>query len=81
MWNRVELKMRGKQAFQYNYWPCVGAAFIMSVISMVFNSGGAGRSTQTLRQTTYYHDSTDLCLRLERYSELSQSRWRCLARC
>ena len=60
MWNRVELKMRGKQAFQYNYWPCVGAAFIMSVISMVFNSGGAGRSTQTLRQTTYYHDSTDL---------------------
>ena len=43
MWNRVELKMRGKQAFQYNYWPCVGAAFIMSVISMVFNSGGAGQ--------------------------------------
>lgn len=60
MWNRVELKMRGKQAFQYNYWPCVGVAFIMSVISMVFSSGGASRSTASLRQTTYYSDSSDL---------------------
>lgn len=60
MWNRVELKMRGKQAFQHNYWPCVGVAFLMSVISMVMNSGGASRSTASLRQTTYYSDSSDL---------------------
>ena len=60
MWNRVELKMRGKQAFQYNYWPCVGVAFIMTLISMIFSSGGAGRSRVTFNKTYYYHDSADL---------------------
>lgn len=32
MWNRVELKARGKQAFLKNYWKCVLVAFIMTLI-------------------------------------------------
>ena len=29
MWTREQLKRNGKFAFQRNYWPCVGVAFIM----------------------------------------------------
>lgn len=32
MWTRVELKMRGKQAFQRNYWSAVAVALVMSIV-------------------------------------------------
>lgn len=59
MWNRVELKMRGKQAFQNNYWPCVGVAFIMSVISGMVNGGTNIGSRRSAYTTNYYYDSGD----------------------
>lgn len=59
MWNRVELKMRGKQAFQNNYWPCVGVAFIMSIISGAFSGSGIGQTRYNQNQY-YYHDSADM---------------------
>ena len=41
MWNRQELKARGKDAFKRNYWPCVGAAFILGIVTA--SSGGSAR--------------------------------------
>ena len=43
MWNRIDLKMRGKAAFQQNYWACVAVAFIMSIITTL-TAGNSGRS-------------------------------------
>lgn len=42
MWNRAELKARGKQAFLKNYWKCVLVAFIMALIL-----GGSGSGSVT----------------------------------
>ena len=33
MWNRAELKAKGKEAFKGNYWPCVGAAVLMNLLT------------------------------------------------
>ncbi len=40
MWNRQELKARGKAAFKANYWKCVLVALILAVLV----GGGAGSS-------------------------------------
>lgn len=37
MWNRKEIKMRGKDKFRLNYWKCVLAALILSLVT----GGGA----------------------------------------
>lgn len=42
MWNRAELKARGKQAFLKNYWKCVLVAFILSLIM-----GGSNPTTSS----------------------------------
>ena len=42
MWNRAELKARGKFAFKANYWRCVIVALIMTILF----SGGAARGAQ-----------------------------------
>lgn len=39
MWNRVEMKQRGKAAFKRNYWPSVLAAFVI-----LFLSGASAQS-------------------------------------
>ena len=41
MWNRVDVKARGKQAFKGNYWPSVGAAFLLGL----FVSGTSAASS------------------------------------
>ncbi len=41
MWTREMLKTNAKTIFYRNYWPCVGVAFIMSIIS----EAGAGSSS------------------------------------
>ena len=33
MWTNQELKEKAKTAFKANYWPCVGAALLMSFLS------------------------------------------------
>ena len=39
MWNRQELKMRGKLAFKRNYGASVAVALLMGIISMIFGGG------------------------------------------
>ena len=33
MWDRVQIKMRGKQAFKGNYWPSVAAGVLMTLLT------------------------------------------------
>lgn len=40
MWTRSELKQKGKEAFKRNYWPCVGAALLISIAAGI--GGGIG---------------------------------------
>lgn len=40
MYLNTELKMNGKNAFRRNYWPCVGAAVVVSLLTV----GGGGSS-------------------------------------
>lgn len=44
MWNRQELKARGKDAFKRNYWPCVGVAFILGIVTASSGSSVRGGS-------------------------------------
>lgn len=37
MRTRQEIKAIGKERFQSNYWPCVGAAFLVTLISVVLS--------------------------------------------
>jgi uncharacterized membrane protein len=48
MWNRADLKMKGKAAFTANYWYCVLVALILSIVNsiMQFNS-----STTSIRNS------------------------------
>lgn len=50
MWNRIEVKARGKAAFLGNYWKCVVAAIVFSLL----NGGVSGRST--VKYTQNYTD-------------------------
>ena len=47
MWTNQELKEKAKTAFKANYWPCVGAALLMSILSgsSFMSSGSQGSST------------------------------------
>lgn len=51
MWNRQELKMRGKMAFQANYGSAVAVALLMGIISSFFG-GGSGVNTARMEQNT-----------------------------
>lgn len=52
MWTRVDLKMRAKQAFGNNYWPCVGVSFILAICTYGIGTGNAARSGSTLNEQT-----------------------------
>lgn len=43
MWTRNELKMRGKQAFQRNYWSAVVVALVMAVVLSISDLYGTGK--------------------------------------
>lgn len=47
MWTREELKLRGKQAFQRNYWPAVLVALVMAVITGVLVQSGSRTSNNS----------------------------------
>lgn len=40
MWNRVEMKQKGKAAFKRNYWPSVLAAFVIMFFTGVSSQSG-----------------------------------------
>ena len=42
MWSRQEIKERGKSAFRANYWKCVLAALVLTLVA-----GGAARSSSS----------------------------------
>lgn len=46
MWDRKELKMRGKAAFKANYWRCVlvGILLVMFVAGTAVSTGGSASS-------------------------------------
>lgn len=47
MWNRKELKARAKAAFKRNYWYCVFAALIMTIILGASASGSTGNAANS----------------------------------
>ena len=52
MWTNQELKEKAKTAFKANYWPCVGAALLMSILS-----GGSFMSSRTQGSSTDMQNS------------------------
>ncbi|MCI5869833.1 MAG: DUF975 family protein [Dorea sp.] len=58
MWTRERLKTNGKIAFKRNYWPCVGAAFIVSLITALGGSGNAGSNTS--EKVDYYSEGSSI---------------------
>ena len=48
MWTIQEVKEKARAAFKANYWPCVGIALLMSVLTggTTFSSGAQGDSTE-----------------------------------
>ena len=42
MWDRAELKRRGKEAFMTNYWKCVLVSFILAVLTASNSSNSNG---------------------------------------
>ena len=48
MWDRKELKLRGRRAFTANYWKCVLAALLLAL----FVSGGASAGSRATRNVT-----------------------------
>lgn len=51
MWTRIELKMRAKQAFHRNYWPCVIVAFVMILITNIASNTANQNSEEYLESS------------------------------
>ena len=47
MWTRLELKMRAKEAFRRNYWPCVIVAFVMALINGLLSNSASNSNLET----------------------------------
>lgn len=43
MWTRMDLKLRGKQAFQRNYWSAVAVSLVMAIVTAAFTAYNSGR--------------------------------------
>lgn len=56
MWTRMELKMRGKQAFRRNYWSAVLVALVMAIVTGAITRGVNNNSSQ-YDDYTYYGTS------------------------
>lgn len=57
MWNRAELKARGKAAFQANYWRCVLVALIL--VALIGGGSASGRSSGNSGDTDDVNISAD----------------------
>lgn len=57
MWNRIEFKQRGKDAFRRNYGAAVAVTFIMGLISMILEGGtNAGDTLKITIGNNFYGD-------------------------
>lgn len=54
MWNRIDLKMRGKLSFTRNYWSAVVAALVMAIFTGGSYSRYGSRAPETYE---FFHDS------------------------
>lgn len=57
MWNRIDVKARGKAAFKANFWKCVLAAFILTLVAGGINTANsASETSQQVQSVTdqYY---------------------------
>lgn len=52
MWNRQELKMRGKMAFKKNYASSVAVTLLMGIISSIFSGSSSGANFSGDTQTS-----------------------------
>ena len=59
MWNRQELKARGKDAFKRNYWPCVGVAFILGILTATTGSSARGGSDNGESLKNVFQNASD----------------------
>ena len=59
MWNRQELKARGKDAFKRNYWPCVGVAFILGILTASSGSSARGGSDNGESLKNVFQNASD----------------------
>ena len=51
MYLNTELKMNGKNAFRRNYWPCVGATLVVSLLT----GGGTSVASKMCRAWRRIH--------------------------
>lgn len=56
MYLNTELKMNGKNAFRRNYWPCVGAAVVVSLLTV--GGGGSSVASNASDLSDIFSDST-----------------------
>ena len=59
MWNRQEIKARGKDAFKRNYWPCVGVAFILGILTASSGSSARGGSDNGESLKNVFQNASD----------------------
>ena len=53
MWDRKELKAKGKAAFKANYWKCVLVAFLLAVFAAGASTGVSHTARSTLNENSY----------------------------
>lgn len=54
MWSRIDLKMRGKQAFQKNYWSSVVVGLVMMIVSAAFSASRSSSARNQLESGNYF---------------------------
>lgn len=62
MWNRIDLKTRGKAAFRKNYWSCVAVAFIMTLVSGAVSGSSGIQNRYQDSDLVYYEDHSEMML-------------------
>ena len=58
MYLNTELKMNGKNAFRRNYWPCVGATLVVSLLTWGGTSVASNASDVSSLATNTFSGST-----------------------
>ena len=53
MWDRKELKAKGKAAFKANYWKCVLVALLLTVFAAGASTGASHTARSTLNENSY----------------------------
>lgn len=59
MWTITEIKQIGRNAFKRNYWPCVGAGILLSILGAGGSAAGSSQTASTDLATTFNQLSPD----------------------